>query len=171
MASVPIERLTLTITAAVDGPLERIRESITRVRRDLEVFIEALEAGDVRTPRAGFGWNTDGRLGWSIHDRTTAIDVAALDDRFLVTVDLPDDVVDISVYVSASSVRVRGRRLGETDDSVIRGVISPERRYDRWIDLPEPVVVERADATVDTGVLSITLEKRKPPTEHHRDLE
>jgi HSP20 family protein len=95
--------------------------------------------------------------------RATPVDVADEGDAFVVVVDLPgfstDDIdvqLDDERTLAIRATREDSERF--TDDAYVRR----ERRresVDRTVTLPEVVDPDRAEATVDDGVLTVRLGK------------
>lgn len=96
---------------------------------------------------------------------TASIDVVDRDDEFLVTADLPgfepDDVdlrvVDQTLYLDAE----RSEHVDVEEESFVRHERSHES-ISRNVRLPEPVDVDDVTATIEHGVLSVTIPKAIP---------
>lgn len=97
--------------------------------------------------------------------RTASIDVADRGDEFFVTAELPgfepDDVdlrvVDQTLYLDAE----RSEHVDVEEETFVHHERSHES-VSRSVRLPEPVDVDDVTATVDNGVLSVTIPKAVP---------
>jgi len=100
-------------------------------------------------------------------DRSVPVDVHETDAEFVVTVDLPGyDADDIELTVTDRQLRIDAER--ETDleleeDGDVHTVRRERTRetVSRSVRLPDPVDEERVEASLDGGILTVTL-----PREH-----
>ncbi len=102
-------------------------------------------------------------------DRSVPVDVRETDAEFVVTVDLPGyDADDIDLTVTDRQLRIDAER--ETDveieeDDEVRVVRRERSRtsVSRSVRLPEPVDEEGVEASLDGGVLTVTLPREHDP--------
>lgn len=104
-------------------------------------------------------------------DRSVPVDVRETDTEFVVTVDLPGyDADDIELTVTDRQLRIDAERETdvdlETDDEAVRTVRRERTRttVSRSVRLPDPVDEENVEASLDGGVLTVTL-----PREHEEE--
>jgi HSP20 family protein len=93
-----------------------------------------------------------------------ALDVKETPDRFVVTASVPGvPPADIDITILGDTLRIRGQRKEETEESGEGGRwLLRERRFgqfERTVSLPTVVNPEAADADFKDGVLTITLPK------------
>jgi HSP20 family protein len=91
-----------------------------------------------------------------------ATDVYEKDDKYYVTMDLPDvNPDDIEISVTDSTLRVRGERkhVQEVKEENYRRSERFYGTFERIIELPEPVKSEDIEATYKNGMLEIVLPK------------
>lgn len=100
-------------------------------------------------------------------DRSVPVDVREADDAFTVVVDLPGyDADGIELTVTDQQLRIEAERETdvETEDrDEGEHYVRRERTREsvaRSVRLPEPVIEEEVSATLNEGVLTITLPKR-----------
>lgn len=110
-----------------------------------------------RTLSRAFGPEAETRAFWM-----PATDVYEKDNKYIVTIDLPDvDIDDVDISVVDSTLRVKGERK-HTKEAKEENYVRSERFYgmfERIIDLPEPVKAENVEATYKNGMLQIDLPK------------
>ncbi len=98
-------------------------------------------------------------------DSSAPIDVRETDTEFVVTVDLPGyDADDIDLTVTDHQLRVEAERETDIEHADDARVIRRERTREsvsRSVHLPEPVDERHVEASLDDGVLTVTL-----PREH-----
>jgi HSP20 family protein len=108
--------------------------------------------------------------------RSVPVDVRETDDAFLALIDLPGyDAADVELTVTDQQLRVEADREtatetdgheseddGDSDDTTPRYVRRERTRtsVSRTIRLPEPVDEAAVSATLDDGVLTVTLPKQ-----------
>lgn len=120
---------------------------------------------------SGFGWSELGSM---------SIDLVEQDDRFVVTADLPGFERDeVEVTVTDHTLRIEPERetveheeSGESEDE--QRYLRHERRHrsaDRSFRLPEDVDAESATASMNHGVLTVTLPKLATEDAHTIDVE
>jgi HSP20 family protein len=101
-----------------------------------------------------------------------ALDVKETPDQFTVTASVPGvPASDIDISVLGDTLRIRGRRKEETEETGEGGRwLLRERRvgsFERIVSLPAAVDAERATADFNDGILTLTLPKAdiaKPKT-------
>ncbi|WP_254768018.1 Hsp20/alpha crystallin family protein [Salinilacihabitans rarus] len=137
------------------NPFQGLEELFERMSRQFE------NAARVWDTNAG----GEGQFEMSLGGSTTGLDLADRGDEFVVTVDVPGyETEDLDVRLSGDRLHVSGERehaVDESDETFIRR----ERRsqsFSRQVSLPEPVDPDGVSASVNNGVLSVTLEKREP---------
>lgn len=139
---------------------------------DLGAFLERLGR---EFDAATSSWNPEftprGGLGWSLQDREPNVDVADYGHAFVVSADVPGyDADDLEIQVSAESLQIRGTR-DQTRDRDGASIIRHERQassFNRRVALPDPIETDAVDATLNNGVLTVTLAKRQPADEPRR---
>jgi len=91
-----------------------------------------------------------------------ALDVEAKNDEFVVRANVPGlKPEDLNIEVLDNTVTVRGEFKDEKKDEG-KSYLVMERRYgqfSRSVTLPVPVVANKAEATVENGVLTLHLPK------------
>jgi HSP20 family protein len=104
-----------------------------------------------------------------------AVNIAESADNFEVTVELPGIAEeDVDIRLSRDGLTITGEKKEESEEKN-RNYFRQERSYGyfrRMIPLPaNAVVADKAVATFDQGVLTITLPKRRQPEEEPRRIE
>ena len=101
---------------------------------------------------------------------TTGIDLADHGEEFVLTVDVPGyEKEDLEVRLVNGDLQVSGERRKEVDEEE-ENYIRKERRthsFDRRVRIPEPVDHDEVSATVNNGVLTVTLGKADPSDDSH----
>ncbi len=103
-------------------------------------------------------------------DRSVPVDVRETEAAFVVTVDLPGyDADEIDLTVTDRQLRIDAERETDVeleDDEGVRTVRRERTRtsVSRSVRLPEPVDEESVEASLDGGVLTVTL-----PREHDEE--
>ena len=124
---------------------------LNRVRRDLD----ALATGE-----------TAGREADSVYNWIPAVDIAELDDRFVLAADVPGvDPASIEISMDDGVLTLRGERANERDDN-IKGARRIERRsgkFFRRFQLPDTVDADNVSASSSHGVLEISIPKKAKP--------
>ena len=108
-------------------------------------------------------WESDGPLARLTTDaRAMAIDLVERDEEFVATVDLPGfERDDVDIRVTDHTLRIDAEREDHLDRTGER-VLRHERHHEsaqRSIRLPEEVDTDNVHATMNRGVLTITLPK------------
>ena len=103
-----------------------------------------------------------------IFDReySPSMDVVENEDAFLVSVDLPGvDQKDIDVSVADNVLTVKGEKKNKEEEKDKQGKVYRrecwEGSFQRTLSLPQGVDADKIDATMNDGVLSISLPKRE----------
>ena len=95
------------------------------------------------------------------------------DREVVVTAEVPGlDKADIDLTITPGGLVIRGEKREETEDSRKDFYVS-ERRYGKFvrsIPLPDGIDVERANARVDRGVLTVRFPKLETGREKPRRL-
>ena len=90
------------------------------------------------------------------------VDVVETDEEIKVTAELPGlDAKDVDVTVSHNTLTLKGEKKQEHEETG-EGYYRSERSYgsfERSISLPSTVEADKADATFDKGVLTVTFPK------------
>ena len=101
---------------------------------------------------------------------TTGVDLADHGDEFVLTVDVPGyEKEDLEVRLVNGDLQVSGERKKEVDEEE-ENYIRKERRthsFDRRVRIPDPVDHDDVSATVNNGVLTVTLGKADPSDDSH----
>jgi HSP20 family protein len=91
-----------------------------------------------------------------------ALDVEAKNDEFIVRANVPGlKPEDLNIEILDNTVTVRGEFKDEKKDEG-KNYLMMERRYgqfSRSVTLPAPVVANKAEATVENGILTLRLPK------------
>ena len=134
------------------GRLSDLRDEIDRL------FESPL--GETRTSQLLSGW-------------TPALDVYEEQDHFIVKAELPGlKKEDIEVSYHDGGLSISGERKSETKHEDA-GVYRAERffgRFQRTVTLPTPVAVDKARASYQDGVLTVTLPKTEEAKPKHIDV-
>lgn len=133
------------------NPFEEIERLFDRMSRQFE---EAQQS-----------WETESPLSrWSKAFEEMSIDVVEHDDEFVVTVDLPGfERDDVDITVTNHTLRISADREEETATEGER-YLRRERRHEsaeRSIQLPDEVDTDAVTASMQNGVLTITLPKHE----------
>ncbi|MFW5928384.1 MAG: Hsp20/alpha crystallin family protein [Thermoplasmatota archaeon] len=106
--------------------------------------------------------------------RGPACDLRDLGDEYVCELDLPGmSKDDIEVEVREDSLRVKGEARKETKEEG-EDYVRQERRYrsfNRELPMPEDVISEDAEATLNNGVLKVSLPKKEPEKKKGKKLE
>jgi HSP20 family protein len=89
------------------------------------------------------------RGGEIIREREPLVDIIEQEDQIRVIAEVPG--------VEKDEIELKA-----TENKLTIRVDTPERKYHRTVDLPEPVEPESAKATYKNGILEITLKKKTP---------
>ena len=131
---------------------------------------------------AARSWETEidsrSRLDLSTTRTGTSLDLADEGDAFVVTVDVPGyDSDDLELRLTGETLHVAGERERTTErrDDEDEIYLRREREvtsFSRQVRLPEPVDGDAVDATVNNGVLTVTLPKLEAGDDSRRiDIE
>jgi HSP20 family protein len=116
----------------------------------------------------------DGPLGRFTDVEDLAIDLVENDDEFAVTVDLPGFTrEEVSVRVSDHRLRIEAEHDESTDEEDV-DYLRRERRHrsaSRSIRLPDEVDRDAVTATMNNGVLTVTLPKAAAEDSRTIDIE
>ena len=147
------------MSASID-PLGEIGRLFDRVGRQFEAASRRWEAGELVGPViAG--------------TRPMPIDVLDRTEEYLVHVDLPGvDREDVDIRVTDRRLRVKTTHENDEDgeDGEDGEYVRRERKHDtvsRSVRLPESVDEDGVTATLESGVLRVTLPKAKSETAYH----
>ncbi|MFP8956408.1 Hsp20/alpha crystallin family protein [Natrialbaceae archaeon A-CW3] len=136
-----------------NNPFDTFEGALRRLRQELETAYRAWN--DEVDPRGGFGW--------SMRDREPMIDIAEHGGSFVVAVDVPGyDSDDLDIRLDDRTLHISGTREQPRTPAQEGHLIKQERRasaFDRRVSLPAAVDSDTVDATLNNGVLTITLEK------------
>lgn len=109
--------------------------------------------------------------GMSVGPSSPDIDLVEHEEEFVVTVDLPGfSPEDVTAKVADQTLHVDAEwetAEEETEENVLR----QERRHrsqSRRIRLPQPVETEEVTASMNNGVLTLTIPKAMPTSEGHQ---
>jgi HSP20 family protein len=138
-----------------------VQELLERIRKQFQQAADHWERPD--------GFDSLGGVADSV-----AVDIVEDDEAFVVSVDLPgfeSDDVDVRVtdhrlYISASS----GQAREERDAQFVRR----ERHHsavERTLALPGRVRADAVSASMNNGVLTITLPKQSPESAHEVEIQ
>lgn len=116
---------------------------------------------------AARSWESGDQLdSWTVRGDSMATDVRDDADEFVVTVDVPGfarDEIDVRVTDDVLSVEASHEETAvETDDERYIRRERAHRTLSRSLVLPEPVETGDVAATLDHGVLTITIPKAEP---------
>jgi HSP20 family protein len=101
--------------------------------------------------------------------RWLAVDVTSSDQHVIVQAELPgfkEDEIEVDVRDTVLTIRAESR--AEREDRQANWHIRELRygQYARSIQLPEPVHADKAEATLENGVLTVRLPKQRPSPIH-----
>ena len=134
------------------GRLSDLRDEIDRL------FESPL--GETRTSQLLSGW-------------TPALDVYEEKDHFIVKAELPGlKKEDIEVSFHDGGLSISGERKSETkhEDAEVYPAERFFGRFQRTVTLPTPVAVDKARASYQDGVLTVTLPKTEEAKPKHIDV-
>jgi len=134
------------------GRLSDLRDEIDRL------FESPL--GETRTSQLLSGW-------------TPALDVYEEQDHFIVKAELPGlKKEDIEVSFHDGGLSISGERKSETkhEDAEVYRAERFFGRFQRTVTLPAPVAVDKAKASYQDGVLTVTLPKTEEARPKHIDV-
>ena len=142
--------------------------------QEIEQFFERMGQQFEDASRA---WRSQESLDrWMPDTQSMALDLVEYDDELVATVDLPGfDRDEVDIRVTNQTLRIEAEREEATDEErELEGgrFVRRERRHataHRSIHLPEEVDTDAVDATLENGVLTITLPKTE--AEHARTIE
>ena len=115
-------------------------------------------------------WPTADPMGVLSRESTAMpVDLVENEDEFVLTVDLPGHTrEDVSIRVNDRRVRIEAERTG-SEDTESSSVIRKERHHQttrRSVRLPEPVETGDITATMQNGVLTVTLPRQETSDAH-----
>ena len=106
--------------------------------------------------------------------RGPACDLRDMGDSYLCEVDLPGmSKDDIEVEVREDRLKIKGEVKRETKEES-EDYVRQERRYrsfNRDLQLPDDVISDEAEATLENGVLKVKLPKKEPEKKKGKKLE
>ena len=143
------------------NPLEEIERFFGQMSRQLGTVSDSIESGE------------EVEL-WTGMFEPMAIDVVEHDETFVVSADLPGfEKDDIDIRITNSRIHIEASREEQTEAETGRH-LRRERRYsslERSVRLPEEVDAENVEATMENGVVEITLPKLHAEQAHHIDIQ
>ncbi len=143
-----------TLPADERRPQVTLPASFTRLRDEIDRLFEDFTFA---RPRSIFPFAAPGAL-------TPAMDLAASDDGYTISIELPGLAEkDIDVEVADGVLTVSGEKR-EEKDSKENGYLLSERRYGafrRQLTLPADVDADSISAKFDQGVLKLAMKKDK----------
>ena len=102
----------------------------------------------------------------SVYNWVPAVDIAELDDRFVLSADVPGvDPASIDISMADGVLTLRGERTRD-DSEATNGARRIERRtgkFYRRFQLPDTVDTDSVSARSEHGVLSISIPKQAKP--------
>ena len=135
------------------------------LRRQIDHLFDDIGRSPMRLPfgRSAFDvepfWRRDFFPGHGV----PAVDIVEKDKSFEISVELPGmDAKDLEIRLVNGNMIIRGEKREESEDKRKDYYLS-ERRYgsfERIFSLPKGVDVEAIEASVDKGVLSVSLPKK-----------
>lgn len=135
---------------ARNNPFEDLSNMFDRMSRQFE------ETADAWSPDFG---------DWSVSSGVPSLDLVDHDDEYLVTVDLPGYTkADVTVKVTDHTLHIDAEREAaeeEERDNYLRRE-RQHRSLHRQIRLPETVDTDDVSATMNNGVLTVTVPKAEP---------
>jgi HSP20 family protein len=126
------------------------RADALALRDDLDRWFE-------RVMGAPWGAAALGALG-----ETPSVDVRETDNELIVTAEVPGlDRDDIELTITPEGLTIRGEKREESEDRRKDGVVAQSRyeRFVRSVPLPPGLDVDRAEARVKNGVLTVRFPK------------
>ncbi|WP_265111712.1 Hsp20/alpha crystallin family protein [Halosolutus halophilus] len=140
------------------SPFDGIEDLLERLNRQFETATRSWETG--LEDRSQFNLSTD--------TAGTSLDLADEGSEFVVTVDVPGyETDDIDLRLSGDRLSITGEReqeVEEGDEQFIRQE-RKQQSFSRQLRLPEPVVTDDVEASLNNGVLTVRLPKHDPSTE------
>lgn len=112
-----------------------------------------------------------GLAEWPVATRSPSLDLVEHDDEFVVTVDLPGyEKDDVNVRVTDHTLSIDADRdeAEETSDEQYLRRERSHRSAHRQVKLPETVEPDEVSATMQNGVLTVTIPKADPAVTGHR---
>ncbi|WP_049927211.1 Hsp20/alpha crystallin family protein [Halopiger goleimassiliensis] len=136
---------------------------------------ELFERAAQRLETAARTWEQDlenrSRLDLSVGPSKTSLDLVDEGDAFVVTVDVPGfEPDDVAVRLTGERLLLSGER-DRTVDAADDRYLRREREvasFSRRLRLPEPVETDEIEASLEQGVLTVRLPKRKLGAESRR---
>ena len=142
------------------NPIKEIERFFGRMSQQLEAVSEEMDSGEQADT-------------WTGLFEPMAIDVVEHDEQFVVTADLPGfETDDLDIRVTNNRLHIEADREELTEEETGRR-LRHERRYsslERSVRLPEDVDAEGVEATMENGVLHVTLPKQHVEEAHHIEI-
>ncbi|MBN8531309.1 MAG: Hsp20/alpha crystallin family protein [Alphaproteobacteria bacterium] len=111
---------------------------------------------------------------WKNTEMSPALDVSENDKEYKITAELPGmDIKDVQISVADGYVTIKGEKKEEKKEEK-EGYVRQERSYgsfQRVVALPETANLEKAEASIAKGVLSIAIPKKAGAQSKERKLE
>lgn len=102
---------------------------------------------------------------------TPALDIAETKDAFKIICDCPGltkDQINIEMDEKGRSVRIFGDIKQENKNEQYHHIERVTGKFDRVVSLPSKVDIEKADASLVNGVLTIAVPKKDPPKQENK---
>jgi HSP20 family protein len=133
------------------------------LRTEIDRFFNDFDREFWGFPRARSLFDVEGLFPQrAIRELSPAIDVVENDKHYQITAELPGiDEKDVEVKVSNGQLTITGKKDEENKESD-KGYYLSERRYGaflRCIQLPDGVDVDKIEANIKKGVLTVTVPK------------
>lgn len=138
------------------NPFEELSDIFDRMSRQLDATTESWDAE--------FG-------DWSLGGPMANLDVADHDEEYVVTVDLPgytNDEVDVRVTDHTLHVEADHETAEEESDEHYIRRERHHRSVNRQVRLPETAETDAVTASMNHGVLTVTVPKAEPAARGHR---
>lgn len=156
-------------------PPETLWPSLSAIREEFDRLFDQLGRSLAqfpfwrRAPETTPLWRFETAFGMNV----PAIELAEKDDAFEVTAEVPGmDASEVEVSISGGMLTIKGEKKEEKETKEKNYYFS-ERRYgsfQRSFQLPEGVDTDKISATLEKGVLSITLPKTKEAVQQQRKI-
>jgi HSP20 family protein len=123
--------------------------------------------GDLSFPR----WSRDMEKAFAVN---TAVDVSENDKEYRISAEIPGmDAKDLQITAADGYITIRGEKREESEEEK-KGYFRQERSYgefQRVIALPDTANLEKAEANMSKGVLTVTIPKKAGAQSKERKIE